>query len=90
MSKVEFVSYDGKWPNLCRGKLVLSIDGVTVEFPDYCMNSGGSVWLDEEWMEQVDCGPWSVDVPEKYAHLRGEIEFCVNAHVPHGCCGGCV
>ena len=51
MSKVEFVSYDGKWPNLCSGKLVLSIDGVTVEFPEYCMNSGGSVWFDEEWME---------------------------------------
>lgn len=87
---VEFVSYDGEYPNLCSGTLMLSIDGETVEFPKYCMRSGGSVWFDDEWHEHVGCGEWSVKVPEKYAHLQNEIEDCVNANVPCGCCGGCI
>ena len=90
MSVVEFVSYDGDYPNLCRGDLVLRIDGIEVDFPRYCMSSGGDVWFDDEWDEHVDCGRWSVDVPNEYAHLRKEIEDCVNANVPYGCCGGCV
>lgn len=87
---VEFVSYDGKWPNLCGGNLVLKIDGKTVEFPEYCMCSGGSVWFTEDWDANVEYGPWSVDVPEEYAHLKDEIEACVNENVSYGCCGGCI
>lgn len=30
--KIEFVSYDGKYPNLCRGKLVVKIDGKELSF----------------------------------------------------------
>ena len=87
---VEFVSYDGKFPNLCSGVLVLRIDGEIVEFPKYCMASGGSVWFDEDWGENVCCGAWAVDVPEQYANLKKEIEACVNENVPWGCCGGCI
>ena len=87
---VEFVSYNGRYPNLCSGKLVLRIDGKEVEFPDYCMCSGGSVWFDDEYDEHVEWGEWSVDVPEKYANIREEIEDCVNQNVVWGCCGGCI
>lgn len=87
---VEFVSYDGSYPNLCGGKLVLSIDGERVEFDDYCMHSGGGVYFDDDWNESVTEGAWSVDVPGKYKHLQDEIEDCVNDCVPWGCCGGCV
>ena len=87
---VEFVSYDGSFPNLCSGKLVLAIDGERVEFPDYCMCSGGSVWFDSDWGEHVETGAWTVDVPKQYEHLKDEIEECVNNNVPCGCCGGCV
>ena len=86
----EFVSYDGAFPNLCGGTLVLRIDGEEVEFPKCCMYSGGSVWFDDEWNEHVGIGEWSVNVPEKYANLKDEIERCVNEHVEWGCCGGCV
>lgn len=87
---VEFVSYDGDFPNLCRGTLVLRIDGEEVEFPKYCMRSGGTVWFDDECGEHVESGEWSVNVPAKYANLKDEIERCVNENVEYGCCGGCV
>jgi hypothetical protein len=54
------------------------------------MRSGGSVTFDSDWCEHVDSGLWSVDVPDDLMDLKDEIEECVNANVPHGCCGGCV
>ncbi len=30
--QVEFVSYDGKWPNLCSGVLTLKINGKEEKF----------------------------------------------------------
>ena len=87
---VEFVSYDGKWPNLCSGVLVLRIDGKVVEFPKYCMTSGGCIGFSKDWEEFIEYGAWSVDVPEEYKHLRKEIEECVNENVTWGCCGGCI
>lgn len=87
---VEFVSYNGRYPNYCSGKLVLRIDGKEVTFPDYCMCSGGSVWFDDELDEHVECGEWTVDVPEEYVQFYDEIQNCVNENVPCGCCGGCI
>ena len=87
---VEFVSYNGCWPNLCSGTLVLKIDGEEVVFPDYCMSSGGSVWFDIDWEEFVGIGPWTVYVPSQYKQYDAEIQKVVNEHVPWGCCGGCV
>ena len=86
---VEFISYNGKWPNLCSGTLVLRINGIEVEFSD-AMRSGGKVWFDEDWCEHVDCGMWNVKVPNEYRHLVNEINKCVNDNVTWGCCGGCV
>ena len=47
---VKFISYDGKYPNLCSGRLVLEIDGERVAFSnDYSkkhsriMNHSGKV-----------------------------------------------
>lgn len=87
---VEFVSYDGGYPNLCSGTLVLRINGVERTLPKYCMRSGGSVWFDKDWGEHVEEGYWSVDLPDDLEAYREEIEECVNSNVQHGCCGGCV
>lgn len=87
--RVEFISYDGEFPNLCRGELVLKIDGEIVRL-DRCLCSGGSVWFDSDWMEHIETGEWTVNVPEKYEYLENEITEVVNENVPYGCCGGCV
>lgn len=75
MSNVEFVSYDGEWPNLCRGTLVLLIDGERAEFhcsyysdedaangryKDFWI-SGGSCGFSSDWIESyVTEGRWEV------------------------------
>ena len=89
-NRVEFVSYDGKYPNLCSGTLVLRIDGTVITMPEHCMCSGGNVWFDEDWNEHVTSGEWGVDVPAFLAEYAEDITACVNANVPNGCCGGCV
>lgn len=87
---VEFISYDGAFPCLCHGTLVLRIDGEVVKFDD-CLMSGGSLKFDNDWMEFVTQGEWSVcDIPDKYAKYIEEITEVVNDNVRWGCCGGCV
>ena len=42
------IDYNGKYPNLCSGKLIATIDDVKYSFPDYCMVSGRGVSFDED------------------------------------------
>lgn len=83
---IRFISYDGKFPCLCGGTLLLEVNGfVRWEFQlvstGQCYFSGGD--------EAVARGPWRVNVPSDLVPLKEEIERVVNAHVPYGCCGGC-
>lgn len=87
---VEFVSYDGKWPNLCSGTLILKINGKEIVFPKYCMCSGGSAGFTGDWEAVVTKGPWTVDVPDELLDYKEKIEEAVNDNVPWGCCGGCI
>ena len=91
MSKIEFIAYDGGYPNLCHGNLILKIDGNLVEFNNV-LESGGQVGFDENWEEYVVPGDWSVDLslyPE-YKKYEEEITRLVNSNVRKGCCGGCI
>lgn len=88
MKEIRFISYDGRYPNLCRGTLLMEVDGfVRWEFT---LHSGGQAFFDSDWNEIVTVGRWTVDVPADLEPYRAEIERLVNAHVPQGCCGGCV
>ena len=87
---VEFVSYDGEYPNLCSGQLVLRINGQVRVFPPYCLRSGGTVGFDNDWNAYVRTGSWSIVLPEDLEPLRKEIEEVINENIPHGCCGGCI
>lgn len=88
---VKFVSYNGKYPNLCSGTLVLEVDGKKREL-SHVLCSGGSVGcFDGNWNNAyVTEGSWSVDLPEDLEPYRKEIEELVNSEVPQGCCGGCI
>lgn len=86
---VEFVGYSGEYPNLCRGDLVLRIDGKEVNL-GCCLCSGGRVWFDDDWSYYAEEGAWTVCVPEEFEHYAEEITNVVNENVYWGCCGGCV
>ena len=45
---VEFVSYDGKYPCLCMGTLVIKVNEENYSLED-AMISGGSICRDEDW-----------------------------------------
>ncbi len=86
------VEYDGGFPNLCSGNLIVFIDEIRWEFPDYCLSSGGSVTFDEDWSENVTHGTWEISkwpsgFPENLKYIVVE---AINLHIPYGCCGGCV
>ena len=90
---IEFVSYNGEYPNLCSGSLTVKIDEKTVCLPSHLFYSGGCAWFDEEWNAYVESGKWKIDMhslPKEYAHLVSELEEVMNDNVPWGCCGGCL
>jgi len=92
MSRVQFKSYDGDYPNLCIGSLVLLVDNIEIIFPNHCLSSGGFVSFDEHWNESVGSGEWSIsEFPKGFPEeLEQDAEDCVNENIPFGCCGGCV
>lgn len=104
--KIEFVKYTGDYPNLCRGVLVLKIDGEIYSFGEYpredpthqfynFWESGGSVWFDREGFEHVRERKWILsddakDLPDFLKGHEQELIDVMNSNVPYGCCGGCI
>ena len=85
---IKFVSYDGAYPNLCSGTLVLEVDGV-VRSAQYVLVSTGCInWRDDTVVK----GDWvlSADAPQWMRDREKEILAVVNANVRKGCCGGCI
>ena len=90
---VEFVSYTGKYPNLCRGVLTLKINGKLYTFGcgqkyDRFWESGGGLDKDydpiiEEWL--IDCDY----LPKELVKYADQIDRVINENIPFGCCGGC-
>lgn len=89
---LEFVSYDGAYPNLCAGTLILRMGGSEIVFPSHSLSSGGSAGFDSDWNDHVDSGPWSIsDWPAGFPEsLKQRAEDLVNENVGPGCCGGCL
>jgi len=86
------IEYDGEYPNLCRGKLIVIVDETTWEFERGALESGGSVTFDSRWNETVDKGKWIVNewplnFPDEF---KCDVEQKINDVIPWGCCGGCV
>lgn len=87
---IEFVSYNGRYPNLCRGTLVIKVNGEEVSLENY-LYSGGRCWFDKEWNDHVEEGDWRITkLPDDLEPYRDEILEVVNENVVHGCCGGCL
>lgn len=98
-NRVKFISYDGAYPNLCRGKLILEIDGVRYTFLPWGYDgkttfrsfwcSGGGLTSDYNTYD----GEWKIavnDLPEHLREYAAEIDEVFNTNVDFGCCGGCI
>lgn len=102
ISHIKFISYDGKWPNFCRGELILEIDGEKVSFryPHFgekCDSMYRPFWTSGGGMnpgyEGTYSGEWEIDVlklPKQYRKYASEIDRVFNENVEWGCCGGCI
>lgn len=89
---IKFISYDGAWPNLCRGTLTVEKDGKQYSMYGVLV-SGGSVSFDADWEADVEEGDWIIDRNALAPELQDdwlELESLVNDEIPHGCCGGCI
>lgn len=101
MSKIEFVSYDGSYPNLCRGTLKVSIYGVgysfgdcddSVDFPAFwksggCLKSDYSGAIEDDWL----IAEYSLEeFPDWIRVLLPDLIKLMNDNVEKGCCGGCI
>ena len=87
------IDYNGKYPNLCSGDLVVTIDDKKWNFPGDCMGSGGYFTVSGGYMDGgVIEGPWRIcewpkDFPE---NLKSSVVDKINETVEWGCCGGCI
>lgn len=101
MKKIEFVSYDGKYPNLCAGVLTLRIEDNEYTFgwhrgaryPQF-WTAGGTARFDENWEPTLENGPYTFDYSEMPGWLTTEekeyIGELFNSNVEWGRCGGCL
>jgi hypothetical protein len=89
--KLEFVSYDGKYPNLCRGTLIFKLGGKEYRWR-HCLSSGGSAYFINDYHDAVvESGALGVDFPEDFPEiLRPAVVDTINDNVHEGCCGGCL
>lgn len=97
MKKIEFVSYDGKWPALCCGILILMIDDKKCIFENI-LSSSGSVLFSSDYKDEhfekarIETGPWKIhEYPEDFTEEdKKNMLKVVNDNVAYGCCGGCI
>ena len=85
------IKYDGQYPHLCGGHLLVTVDGNEYDFGCHRLSSGGSQSFDEGLTEHIYSGPWKVDswpdnFPKQY---RFAVVATINDKIEHGCCGGC-
>jgi hypothetical protein len=69
--KVKFVSYDGTYPNLCSGTLVMSVDNKEYKFgveenllPIFWTSTGGIAHSDDYSDMWAIGGDWALDMDE--------------------------
>ena len=88
--KIE-IDYDGAYPCLCSGHLVVTIDGTPYDFGYFSLESGG--YIADDW-ESVYTDEWIIKkYPTNFPNdekLKKAVLKAINKKIEHGCCGGCI
>jgi hypothetical protein len=86
---VKFISYDGKYPNLCNGVLTFSVDGEVRTTSRNALKSGGGNrpnTFKGDWQLYED-EPAFADLSKRsLSYLIAEVNDNITER---GCCGGC-
>ena len=102
--EIKFVSYDGDYPCLCGGTLILNIDGEDYYFGNFrILNkdnddhhferfwmSGGGISIDEEITIHAKWKLKEYCLPDFLLPYGKELINIFNENVRYGCCGGCI
>ena len=91
--KVEFISYDGRYPSLCLcSTLKIKVDDVIYDIKD--VSSGGTCGFHDriDWESYVTEGEWVINSwPNEFPEEAKEQALDLfNSNVEWGCCGGCL
>ncbi len=87
---IQFASYDGEYPTLCMGTLVIVVNGCVYRLKDV-LSSGGSCGYYESC--GTTKGKWTLfedRLPDELKQYADKIAKIVNENVEWGCCGGCM
>ncbi|GHU81112.1 hypothetical protein AGMMS49992_34280 [Clostridia bacterium] len=88
---IQFLSYTGKYPNLCTGVLTISIGGKKWQITPMAFTTKDRI--EGLGYEDTGMGDWSIyplELPEEIRKYADDIERIMNENVEHGCCGGCI
>lgn len=77
---VRFISYDGKFPNYCKGTVRLEIEGV-----EYCFILSNLLSGDSYYIKGIKPEAFPINI-RRYYH---EIIRVMVKNLNYGCCGGC-
>ena len=93
---IEFVSYDGEFPNYCRGILTLRIDGVEKTFgrtPPICLRDKHTKECDYQdfWNSGCSIPDYAeIRLPKELRPYSEQIFEVFERNVPVWECGGCI
>lgn len=94
---IDEIRYDGEYPCLCHGSLVIVIDGKEYDFGKYAIFTTGSCGFTDSSYENsyMNDGEWiwaeDRKLPEGWnTDWDKFVLWKINRDIPHGCCGGCL
>lgn len=92
---IKFVSYNGKWPNLCRGALVVEKDNKQYSMENILISGGECGFSNNYRNSYINRGPWNINLKYLPKELNNDndirvLESLINDNIDWGCCGGCL
>lgn len=85
------IKYDGKFPNLCVGNLLVTVDDQQWDFGTFALYSGGNVLYTDKGKWEIKKDEWAIRWPTDFPNrFKKAVAQKINETIEHGCCGGCL
>ena len=91
---MKFISYDGEYPNLCSGTMIVEKKNGTKLKIKGLRSCGCAGFNNADLEEYIEKGAWSIDKDQEWGTLSKKelkkITELANDNIECGCCGGCI